>query len=133
MSAGRGARDSLPSLPARPAVASGTSSGWIDPRAASALEFVSQGDVATVSMQYSYLPSWLSFLVDQERTQSNAAELITAIRVELDSLPPDERPEPYVYGDSPKVLFRPPGHRGIRPRDGEGCQPARLGLPWRLP
>jgi Alpha/beta-hydrolase family len=37
--------------------------------------------------------------VDQERAQSNAAELITAIRVELDSLPPDERPELYVYGE----------------------------------
>jgi uncharacterized membrane protein len=82
------------------AVAGGTGSGWIDPKAASALEFVSHGDVATVSMQYSYLPSWLSFLVDQRRAQSNAAELITAIRVELDSLSPDERPELYVYGES---------------------------------
>jgi uncharacterized membrane protein len=32
------------------AVAGGTGSGWIDPKAASALEFVSHGDVATVSM-----------------------------------------------------------------------------------
>ena len=82
------------------AVAGGTGSGWIDPKAASALEFVAHGDVATVSMQYSYLPSWLSFLVDRERAASNAAELITAIRVELDTLPPDERPELYVYGES---------------------------------
>lgn len=82
------------------AVAGGTGSGWIDPKAASALEFVAHGDVATVSMQYSYLPSWLSFLVDRERAQSNAAELITAIRVELDSLPPEEQPELYVYGES---------------------------------
>jgi uncharacterized membrane protein len=58
-------------------------------------------------MQYSYLPSWLSFLVDQERAQSNAAELITAIRVELDSLPPDERPELYVYGESLGAYSRP--------------------------
>lgn len=82
------------------AVAGGTGSGWIDPKAAAALEFVAHGDVATVSMQYSYLPSWMSFLVDQSRAQGNSAELITAIRVELDSMPPDERPELYVYGES---------------------------------
>jgi uncharacterized membrane protein len=82
------------------AIASGTGSGWIDPKTASALEFVAHGDVATVTMQYSYLPSWLSFLLDKERAQTNAEELITAIRVELDQMPADERPELYVYGES---------------------------------
>ena len=52
------------------AIAGGTGSGWIDPKTAAALEFVAHGDVATVSMQYSYLPSWLSFLVDKERAQT---------------------------------------------------------------
>ncbi len=82
------------------AIAGGTGSGWIDPRTASALEFVAHGDVATVTMQYSYLPSWLSFLVDKERAQTNAEELITAVRVELDRMPADERPDLYVYGES---------------------------------
>lgn len=82
------------------AVAGGTGSGWIDPKAAAALEFAAHGDVATVSMQYSYLPSWMSFLVDRSRARSNAAELITAIRVELDTMLPQDRPELYVYGES---------------------------------
>lgn len=82
------------------AVAGGTGSGWIDPKAANALEYATHGDVATVSMQYSYLPSWLSFLVDRSRAATNAEQLITALRVALDDLPADERPELYVYGES---------------------------------
>lgn len=82
------------------AVAGGTGSGWIDPKAANALEYATHGDVATVSMQYSYLPSWLSFLVDQSRAATNAEQLITALRVELDGLPADDRPDLYVYGES---------------------------------
>jgi uncharacterized membrane protein len=82
------------------AVAGTTGSGWIDPKTAAALEFAAHGDVATVTTQYSYLPSWLSFLMDQERAQANAEELLTAIRVELDTMPPNSRPELYVYGES---------------------------------
>ena len=82
------------------AVAGGTGSGWIDPKAADSLEYAMHGDVATVSMQYSYLPSWLSFLVDQSRAATNAEQLITALRVELDGLPADERPDLYVFGES---------------------------------
>jgi uncharacterized membrane protein len=82
------------------AVAGGTGSGWIDPKASVSLEYAAHGDVATVSMQYSYLPSWMSFLVDQSRAQANAEELITAIRVALNRIPADERPELYVYGES---------------------------------
>ena len=54
------------------------------------------GDVAIVSMQYSYLPSFMSFLVDRSRSATNAEQLITALRVELDGLAPDERPDLYV-------------------------------------
>ena len=82
------------------AVAGTTGSGWIDAKAANALEYATHGDVATVTTQYSYLPSWLSFLADQSRAASNAETLITALRVELDGLPADKRPELYVFGES---------------------------------
>ncbi len=82
------------------AVAGTTGSGWIDPKAADSLDYATHGDVAIVSTQYSYLPSWLSFLVDRSRAASNAETLITALRVELDSLPADQRPELYVFGES---------------------------------
>ena len=82
------------------AVAGTTGSGWIDPKAADSLDYATHGDVAIVSTQYSYLPSWLSFLVDRSRAASNAETLITALRVELDGLPADQRPELYVFGES---------------------------------
>ncbi|HQR25501.1 MAG TPA: alpha/beta-hydrolase family protein [Nocardioides sp.] len=82
------------------AVAGGTGSGWVDPKSAAALEYVAHGDVATATTQYSYLPSWMSYLVDVTRAQENAEELLTAIRVELDSMDPADRPELYVYGES---------------------------------
>ena len=82
------------------AVAGTTGSGWIDPKVADALDYATHGDVATVSTQYSYLPSWLSFLVDRSRAATNAEQLLTAVRVELDGMPADQRPELYVYGES---------------------------------
>lgn len=82
------------------AVAGATGSGWIDPRSAAAIEYVAHGDVASVSMQYSYLPSWLSFLVDKERAQAASNDLINAVRVELNKMPPADRPQLYVYGES---------------------------------
>ncbi|MBJ7457680.1 MAG: alpha/beta-hydrolase family protein [Thermoleophilaceae bacterium] len=82
------------------AVAGATGSGWIDPRSAAAIEFVAHGDVASVTMQYSYLPSWLSFLVDRERAQAASNDLINAVRVELNRMAPEDRPQLYVYGES---------------------------------
>ena len=82
------------------AVAGTTGSGWVDPKVADALDYATHGDVATVSTQYSYLPSWLSFLVDRSRAATNAEQLLTAVRVELDAMPADQRPELYVYGES---------------------------------
>ncbi len=84
----------------RLAVAGTTGRGWVEPRTAAALEFVSHGDVATVAMQYSYLPSPVSFVVDQERAKETSRALITAIRVELATMPESERPELYVLGES---------------------------------
>ncbi|MFT3873724.1 MAG: alpha/beta-hydrolase family protein [Nocardioides sp.] len=82
------------------AVAGTTGTGWIDPQPPAALEYVTHGDVAIVTTQYSYLPSWMSYLVDRSRAQENAAELLTAIRVELASMPADKRPQLYVFGES---------------------------------
>ena len=48
-------------------VATSTGTGWIDPDASEALEMMYQGDSAIVSMQYSYLPSWISTLLDKPK------------------------------------------------------------------
>ncbi|KQY37390.1 hypothetical protein ASD42_01970 [Nocardia sp. Root136] len=77
-----------------------TGTGWINESTASALEYVVGGDSALVSMQYSYLPSWLSFVVDQERARRAGRALFEAVHAEWDTLPVDRRPKLVVFGES---------------------------------
>jgi uncharacterized membrane protein len=77
-----------------------TGTGWVDERAASAVEYMFNGDSAEVGMQYSYLPSWVSFLVDQQKAADAGTALIHAVEQHLASLPPDHRPRFYLFGES---------------------------------
>ena len=81
-------------------VATATGSGWVNGSAVDALELVHGGDTATVATQYSYLPSWLSFLVDRERAAQEARALTSAVEAHLATLPADERPRLLAYGES---------------------------------
>ena len=51
-------------------------------------------------MQYSYLPSWLSYLVDQDRARDAGRELFDAVYARWSDLPPDARPRLFVSGES---------------------------------
>lgn len=77
-----------------------TGTGWVEPSAASGFEYVTGGDSAIVGMQYSHLASWLSFLVDSARAREAGRALFDAIYGRWLTLPPDERPELYVFGES---------------------------------
>jgi uncharacterized membrane protein len=59
-------------------VATTTGSGWLDPGAIDSFEYLTGGDSAVVAMQYSYLPSWISYLVDQEAREAGR-ELFDAV------------------------------------------------------
>src|SRR5690606_11960843 len=48
-------------------VAVPTGTGWLDPAAMDSLEYLHRGDVATVAIQYSYLNSPLSLIVEPDR------------------------------------------------------------------
>ncbi|WP_228978239.1 alpha/beta-hydrolase family protein [Streptomyces sp. DH12] len=82
------------------AVAGTTGSGWIDSNVAQALEYLHGGDTAIVAVQYSYLPSWLSFLVDEEKAGKATRALVDAVRARLDALPAGARPKLVVTGES---------------------------------
>ena len=77
-----------------------TGSGWVNAAAVEPLELMYGGDTATVATQYSYLPSWLSFLVDRIRAKEEAQALFSAIEARVDQLPVDDRPRLLVYGES---------------------------------
>ena len=75
-------------------------SGWVSRWAAASYEFLTRGDCATVTVQYSYLPSVLSYIVDPQASVAAARELIEAVRAHLDRLPSDDRPKLYFSGES---------------------------------
>jgi uncharacterized membrane protein len=77
-----------------------TGTGWVDPAASDSLEYEFNGDTATVAMQYSYLPSWLSFLVDQSKAQAAGRQLFDQVYAAWSALPVDHRPKLYVFGES---------------------------------
>lgn len=82
------------------AVATTTGTGWINAAEASALEYMYNGDTAVVSMQYSFLPSWLSFLVDKENARQAGQALFEAVDALVREMPEAERPKLVVFGES---------------------------------
>lgn len=82
------------------AVATTTGTGWINEAEATALEYMFNGDTAIVSMQYSFLPSWLSFLVDKENARQAGQALFEAVDALVRALPEDQRPRLVVFGES---------------------------------
>lgn len=81
-------------------VVTGTGRGWINENQAQALEFMWGGDTATVSLQYSYLPSWMSFVLDRQRAQDAGLALFDAVYGRWLEIPEAERPLLVVSGES---------------------------------
>lgn len=82
------------------AVATTTGTGWINQAEADALEYMYNGDTAIVSMQYSFLPSWLSFLVDKENARQAGQALFEAVSARVRAMPEAVRPKLVVFGES---------------------------------
>ncbi|QZH60608.1 alpha/beta-hydrolase family protein [Mycolicibacterium farcinogenes] len=82
------------------AVATTTGTGWINEAEASALEYMYNGNTAIVSMQYSFLPSWLSFLVDKENARQAGQALFEAVDALVKQRPEGKRPKLVVFGES---------------------------------
>lgn len=92
-----------------------TGTGWINPNAAQAIELLGAGDTAIVGTQYSYLPSWISFLADQDKARAAGSALVSAVAAWRDSLPADvHKPKLYVYGESLGTLAGEGAFSGLR-------------------
>jgi len=81
-------------------VATTTGSGWVDPALVDSFEYLAGGDAATVAIQYSYLPSWISYLVDQSKAREAGRALFDAVYGAWAKLPQDQRPRLFVAGES---------------------------------
>jgi len=82
------------------AVATTTGTGWINEAEASALEYMYNGNTAIVSMQYSFLPSWISFIVDKENARQAGQALFEAVDELIRTMPEADRPQLVVFGES---------------------------------
>ena len=79
-------------------VAVPTGSGWIDANAVAGLERRFGDDVAVVGIQYSYAPSWATFVFGRDEAIAAATALYDAVAERIASKP--VRPRLYVYGQS---------------------------------
>ena len=77
-----------------------TGTGWVDPDAASAVEYLHGGDTAMAGLQYSYLPSWISFLVDRDEAAEAGTALYQQVHRRWSQLPAEDRPKLIVFGES---------------------------------
>lgn len=81
-------------------VAASTGSGWVDEWQVQPFEYLTGGDCATASLQYSYVPSALNWLTGLEPAQEASAALFRAVRAELDAMDEAHRPALFVCGES---------------------------------
>lgn len=79
-------------------LATPTGRGWVDPAAQDPVEYLHRGDIATVTAQYSYLPSPLALITEGEYGVETARALFDTVYRYWASLPADERPALYLHG-----------------------------------
>lgn len=75
-----------------------TGTGWLDPASQMPLEYLHHGDVATVAVQYSYLPSWLTLMVEPAYGAETARVLFRKVYDHWHRLPRETRPRLYLHG-----------------------------------
>lgn len=79
-------------------LASPTGTGWMDPGAVDPVEFMHDGDIATVAVQYSYLQSPLALILETNSGLDQAVALQDVVHGYWKTLPPEARPRLYVHG-----------------------------------
>lgn len=75
-----------------------TGTGWVDPGSINSIEYLHRGDVASVAIQYSYLPSWLTLITRPEYGVETARHLFQAVYGHWITLDPAQRPRLYLNG-----------------------------------
>ncbi len=79
-------------------VATTTGTGFLDPAAVDPLEYMYNGNTAIAGVQYSFLPSWISLLADQEAVKKTSRVVFDTVHDYWSTLPEDDRPDLYLYG-----------------------------------
>jgi len=75
-----------------------TGTGWVDPAAPDSVEYLHDGAVASVALQYSYLGSWLYLVAGADYGADAARALFKEIYEYWTTLPKSNRPRLYLHG-----------------------------------
>jgi uncharacterized membrane protein len=81
-----------------PVVATPAGTGWLNPAAIDMLEHLHRGDVATAAIQYFYLLSWVSLLVEPGYGAKTSRALFRDVYAHWKTLPKDARPRLCLHG-----------------------------------
>lgn len=81
-------------------IAMPTGRGSVYSTLADPLEYMYGGNTAVASIQYSYLPSWISFLAQRPRARQAGRLLFNTIYAHWSALPAGHRPKLVVFGES---------------------------------
>ncbi|MDF2232382.1 alpha/beta-hydrolase family protein [Albimonas sp. CAU 1670] len=79
-------------------VASPTGTGWLDPASHDPMEYLLDGDVATVAVQYSYMQSPMALIFETETGLDQADATVRTIYRYWRELPKETRPRLYIHG-----------------------------------
>lgn len=79
-------------------IATTTGTGFLDPHGVDPVDYLFNGNVAIAGLQYSFLPSWISLLADQDAVRETAQVSFETIHDYWSTLPEDSRPDLYLYG-----------------------------------
>jgi uncharacterized membrane protein len=99
-------------------VAVPTGSGWVDEGAVASLEELTDGDVATVTVQYARHPSWVEYLLGTDRATRSATAVLGAVRAQLAVLPAVQRPRLLIFGESLGATAAAAAVESVGPVDG---------------
>ena len=80
------------------AVVTTTGTGWINPAMIDPLEYMYDGDTAVTAIQYSYLPSWISFIADKAVAQEAGRDLFDDVYARWLELRPATGPGSWCTG-----------------------------------
>ena len=75
-----------------------TGTGWVDPSAMDGLEYLLNGDLASVALQYSYLNSPMALVFQPESGLESSQALFRTVYEYWKELPVDQRPKLYLHG-----------------------------------
>ncbi|QUY63177.1 Predicted membrane protein (DUF2319) [Gulosibacter molinativorax] len=78
----------------------GTGTGWLNDWSMAAMEYLTRGDCAMVSLQYTVLPSAFALLLDRDSPQKTGQALYREVVAELEKMPKASRPKLYISGES---------------------------------